>query len=230
MPGRAVSERAEQAQTLYRKGYKLIEISRELGVPEGTVRRWKYTYGWEHGGKIERSGKTSVRKRGAQPGNKNSRGAPKGNKRAEKLGFYSKYLPEETLELFDAMEEFDPLDLMWQSIKLQYAAIVRAQKIAFVQDQKDKTTEITAVSEGPDSQSVSYDVQQAWDKHENFMKAQSAAMSTLKSLIKQYEDMLTARGAAATEEQRLRLDLLRAKLDGGAGGDAQKVVIINDVG
>ncbi len=54
---RAPDARVEQAKTLYQQGKKLVEISAQLGVPEGTVRRWKHTYGWDG----ERSGKKSER-------------------------------------------------------------------------------------------------------------------------------------------------------------------------
>lgn len=36
---RAPDARVEQAKTLYQQGKKLVEISAQLGVPEGTVRR-----------------------------------------------------------------------------------------------------------------------------------------------------------------------------------------------
>lgn len=57
-------ERVEQAHELYKKGIKLVEIAAQLGIPEGTVRRWKSTYGWdpEHLKKnSERSEKNSER-------------------------------------------------------------------------------------------------------------------------------------------------------------------------
>ena len=44
---RAPNEKVSEAYELYKKGYKLIEISRELDIPDGTVRRWKKTYGWD---------------------------------------------------------------------------------------------------------------------------------------------------------------------------------------
>ena len=44
---RAPNENVSEAYELYKKGYKLIEISRELDIPDGTVRRWKKTYGWD---------------------------------------------------------------------------------------------------------------------------------------------------------------------------------------
>lgn len=50
-------EQIERAQELYRQGKKLVDIAAELGRPEGTIRRWKSTYGWDG----ERSKKRSER-------------------------------------------------------------------------------------------------------------------------------------------------------------------------
>lgn len=54
---RKPDKRIEQAQALYLKGLKLVEISKQLDLPEGTVRRWKSTYKWDN----ERSDKDSER-------------------------------------------------------------------------------------------------------------------------------------------------------------------------
>jgi len=207
---KAKNAKADEALELFRQGIKLVEIADRLGVPPGTVRRWKSIYKWDS----ERSEKKpSVRKRGAQPGNKNSKGGPPGNKKAEKYGFLSKYLPPETKEIFDAIAKADPLDLMWQQIQIQYAAIIRAQKIAYVKDQQDKSIDITMTVDADSGSTTAYEIQQAWDKQENFLKAQSRAMATLANLIRQYEQMLRDRGVNATEEQRLRLDKLRAETE-----------------
>lgn len=206
---KAKNAKADEALELFRQGFKLVEIAGRLGVPPGTVRRWKSIYGWES----ERSEKIpSVRKRGAQPGNKNSKGGPPGNKKAEKYGFLSKYLPSETKEIFDAVAEADSLDLLWHQIQIQYAAIIRAQKIAYVKDQHDKTIEKVEEKDG-NVIGERWEVQQAWDKQENFLKAQSRAMSTLANMLRHYEQMLRDRGENVTEEQRLRLDKLRAETE-----------------
>ena len=206
---KAKNAKADEALELFRQGFKLVEIANRLGVPPGTVRRWKSIYGWEseHSEKIP-----SVRKRGAQPGNKNSKGGPPGNKKAEKYGFLSKYLPSETKEIFDAVAEADPLDLLWHQIQIQYAAIIRAQKIAYVKDQHDKTIEKVEEKDG-NVIGERWEVQQAWDKQENFLKAQSRAMSTLANMLRHYEQMLRDRGENVTEEQRLRLEKLRAETE-----------------
>lgn len=54
---RKPDKRIEQAQALYLKGLKLVDISKQLDLPEGTVRRWKSTYKWDN----ERSDKDSER-------------------------------------------------------------------------------------------------------------------------------------------------------------------------
>lgn len=224
---RARNAKADEALALYRQGLKLVDIAKKLEIPEGTVRRWKCTQHWDGKEQSERSekSKASVRKRGGQPGNRN-RAAPKGNKRAEKFGFFSKYLPEETLELVGLTADSSPLDLLWAQIQLAFAAIVRAQKIAYVKDKDDKTIEKVEEKDG-NVIGERWEVQEAWDKQANFMKAQARAMDSLRGLIKQYDEMLRATGEAATEEQRLRLELLRAKLGDGSG-EVKKVTIIND--
>lgn len=62
---RAPNEKAAKAKKLFESGMKLVEIAAQLGVPDGTVRRWKSTGAWgsERSDKGERSGKkASVRK------------------------------------------------------------------------------------------------------------------------------------------------------------------------
>lgn len=211
---RAPDKRIEQAKELYLQGKKLVEIANQLGLPEGTVRRWKCTHKWDS----ERSDKkASVRKKGAQPGNKNSSGGPPGNKKAEKYGFFSKYLPDETREIFSAIESADPLDLLWHQIQIAYAAIIRAQRIAYVKDQDDKTKEKIGSFDNGDT----YMVQQAWDKQANFMKAQARAQGELRALIKQYDEMLHKDWEAASEEQKVRIEQLRAQTNKLTGNDQE---------
>ena len=177
--------KVDEALALYRQGLKLVEIARRLELPEGTVRRWKCTYKWDAVPEAERSQpkKSNARKRGGQPGNRN-RAAPKGNRRAEKYGFFSRHLPEEAVEIFRELETANPLDMLWDQIRLAYAAIIRAQKIAYVKDAEDKTVEKIEDRSGAESWGEKWEVQQAWDKQANFMKAQARAQSELRGLIK----------------------------------------------
>ena len=82
---KAKNAKADEALKLYRQGLKLVEISEQLGVPEGTIRSWKNRQQWDENVATENCN-VAKRKRGAQPGNKNASGAPPGNKHAEKYG------------------------------------------------------------------------------------------------------------------------------------------------
>ena len=180
---RVPDKRIEHAKVMYLKGQKLVEIASQLNLPEGTVRRWKCTHKWDSE-RSDKKSERSERKKGGQPGNKNATGGPPGNKNAEKYGFFSKYLPEETREIFNAIEAADPLDLLWHQIQIAYAAIIRAQRIAYVKDQQDKTIEKVEEKKGKII-GERWEVQQAWDKKNEFLKAQARAQSEHRAMIKQ---------------------------------------------
>lgn len=167
-------------------------------------------------------------------GNKGGPGADKGNKLAEKHGFYARHLPEATLELFEEIEGMDQLDILWDSIKLKYGAIIRAQSIMFVEDQDDITTFLKKhkIIEGLSfTEEKEYEIQFAWDKYATFLQAQSRAMAELRNLIKEYNEIVD-RGMA-TEEQRLRIEKLKVeigKVKQNEGEATNRVTIVDDVG
>lgn len=189
---------------------KLKDIAAELGVSETQVRKWKNQDKWNGNVTNQVKGNVTKRKRGGQPGNKNAvgHGAPKGNQNATKHGLFSRYLPEDTREIFFSLDSADPLDLLWDQIKLAYTAIVRAQQIMHVQDQKDKTKEKIGSFDTGDT----YSVQQAWDKQASFLQAQAKAQKELTTMIKQYEELLHKNWDLATEEQRARITALKDKV------------------
>lgn len=223
---RAPDPRIEQAKAMYLKGMKLVEIASQLNLPEGTVRSWKNRYKWNCNVAKEKCN-VAKRKKGGQPGNKNSSGGPPENKKAEKYGFFSKYLPEETREIFSAIDQADPLDLLWHQIQLAYAAIIRAQRIAYVKDQQDKTIEKIEEKEG-NVIGEKWEVQQAWDKQSNFLKAQARAQGELRSMIKQYDEMLHKNWDAASEEQRVRIAQMKAQTDKLTGNN-QEIEDLDDI-
>lgn len=193
MDGEVKATNAELAYQDYLKGMKYKEIAEKYGVTINTVKSWKTRYKWSKDGKKSvhtKTGKVCTQK--AKLGNQNAagHGAPEGNKNAEKYGFFSKYLPDETREIFSAIEEADPLDLLWHQIQLAYAAIIRAQKIAYVKDQEDKTEEKTGSFDNGDT----YMVQQAWDKQNEFLKAQARAQGEFRALVKQYKELAEKTG------------------------------------
>lgn len=217
---RAPDPRVEEAKELFDQGMKLIDIAKQLSVSEGTVRSWKSRYKWGNA-TLQKKKRNAAKHRGGQPGNKNAvgHGAPKKNKNAEKHGFFSKYLPEETISIIRDIDEQDPLDILWGNIQIAYAAIVRAQQIMYVRDRGDLTEEHTGFFDNGDT----YNYQQAWDKQATFLKAQARAQSELRSLIKQYDELLHRNWDLASEEQRTRIEHLRAKTEQIKGNDQNPI-------
>ncbi len=204
-----MKENWELAYEDYKSGMKYKEIAEKYNVTLNTVKSWK-TRHWNKQGVHTKKNKSvhTKRKRGGQPGNKNATGPP-GNKHAEKHGFFSKWLPEETKEIIGEMPE-DRLEALWMSIQLQFAAIIRGQKLMYVKDQSDKTVEKVEEKEG-NVIGERWEIQQAWDKQATFLSAQSRAMKTLESMIKQYDEMVHKNWDFASEEQKARLELLQAQ-------------------
>ncbi len=225
MAKRGPDERVNEAFELYKQGKKLVEIASQLTIPEGTVRSWKNRYKWDSDNNATlQKDKRNVakKKRGGQPGNKNATGPP-GNRHAEKHGFLTKYLPPETADIINNTLAMDPIDILWQNISIQYAAIIRAQQLMYVKDQEDMTVNLKRKkdSEGPNSETTEreYEFQYAWDKHANFLQAQARAMTSLNGMIKQYEEYM--KSDLATEEQKERINKLRAEVKKITGEDTE---------
>lgn len=245
MPREKSPER-KKAETLLRKGMKAAEIAERLGVPAGTVRRWKAelqkenrtrnecSQKSEQNGQKTSAGKGKARKTnnavkrhgGAQPGNVNSignegGGAPLANKNAEIHGLYAKYLPPETMEIIDALRDESPLDMLWKQILNQQAVILRSQKI-FEMHRGEKTEEVASSGEAGES----YLIQEPWDKEAQYLAAFSRAQGTLQSMIKSYMEMegKTRQEAAADSKdwKAAIVEIARRRRQAGGGGDSNE--------
>ncbi|HGL4193646.1 TPA: helix-turn-helix domain-containing protein, partial [Clostridioides difficile] len=127
----------EKVKQDYLKGMKQKEISAKYDISLNTLKSWIKRYNWSS----EKKKSAPKSKRGAPIGNKNATGPP-GNKNAEKFGFFSKYLPEETQDLINEIKNKDKFDILWEQITIQYAAIIRAQKIMYVKDKEEMIKEL----------------------------------------------------------------------------------------
>lgn len=223
---RASDAKKETAYNLYKQGMKLVEIASQLNLSEGTIQRWKSTYRWEKKC-LDNEMKPSHKKRGGQPGNHNATGPP-GNKNAQKFGFFSKYLPVETKEIFDSIEEADPLVLLWHQIQLQYAAILRAQQIMYVNDNEDFTLQ-ESDKEYNINQKRQNKIQHSWDRQANFLNAQSRAMKTLEGLINRYDKILHKDWDMVSDEQKTRIEVLKLQRDNLSNNNRDKPIQITFV-
>lgn len=233
---------------------KLKDLADQLGETSNTIRKWKSQDRWEEDSPEEEKAvqkKPSRKKSGAPKGNKNALnnqgGAPKGNQNAVTHGFFSKFMPEETLEIMEEIKERSPTDMLWDQITLQYTAIIRAQRIMYVKNQDDLTKEVKKEKDeyenvidkdGNDIQLPTriereYELQFAWDKHATFLNAQSRAMSTLSNLIKQFTSI-----AHEKDERRLKLQQMVLNIDKTKAevetlkkdaGPSDQVVILRDI-
>lgn len=219
----------ELAETDYMSGMKYKDIAEKYNVTLNTVKSWKQRYDWS---KDKKKGvhtndkKVCTQKVGAPKGNKNAvgndGGAPLRNDNAVKHGLFEKYLPQETLDIVYNMS-LNPLDILWDQIQIAYAAIVRSQSIMHVRDKDDLTKELKRQKESSgetsDSWEKEYELQFAWDKQANFLKAQARAQGELRSMIKQYDELLHNNWEKASEEQKLRISKLRYEVSQLSGGN-----------
>lgn len=208
-----MNEIKKQAKQDYMNKVKHKDICDRYDLSMNTLKSWIKRNGWADERKRILEKGAPENKRGAPLNNKNAVGnkggsAPLNNKNAEKHGFFSKWLPEETAEIMQAIEKLDPLDILWDNIQLQYTAIIRAQRIMFVKDKEDMTRDHTMTSMEADA----YQYQHAWDKQATFLQAQSRAMKTLEGMIKQYDEMLNKNWDLVTEEQKARIDKIRVDI------------------
>lgn len=167
----------------------LVNIARKLNVSDSTVRSWKNRYKWQSKLNVmlqEKNRCNSEKK-------KCDSESEKVNNYSETHVFFSKFLPEETLEIMQEIEQKNPLDILWENITIQYAAIIKLQKIMHV-TYKNK-------------------VKSEWERQANFLQAQSKAMAELRGLIKQYNEMLNTNWDLATEEQKLRIQKLKVDIE-----------------
>ena len=149
---RAPDERQEQAKELFLQGMKLIDISKALGVPVGTIRSWKKRYNWDKksNATLHKRKRNVAKAKGGQPGNQNAIGnhggaAPEGNKNAVTTGefetlFFDTLNPEE-LQLAETIG-LDKEQLLLQEIQLltvrEYRMLHRIEALKNAETQQNE--------------------------------------------------------------------------------------------
>ena len=213
--GRARDPNRDKAFEIYSEhngNIELIEIAERLGVSAGTVRGWKSKDKWEPKikGTFQKKNKERSKKpRGAPKGSKNAlgHGAPKGNTNAVKHGLFARYLPQEVYEIAQELSEKQPIDILWENITLTYANLLHAQRILYVQDVEDTTSVLIATTA---KGGASYEIHTSWDKQGKALAAIARIQTELRGMIKTYDEL--TRSPLVTEEQRLRIENLKAQL------------------
>lgn len=230
-----------------RKIAELLSTS-EKNVSEKTVGGWKTKDRWakqlngvlhenERSTPVEKTEYSSKKSKGGAPknnknavgnsGNKNPKwgnknavghGPPKGNDNAVTHGFFRKHFPEDVADLAAEIMEKNPIDMLWENITIQYTAIIRAQRLMFVESKNEMIKELkkSKFDVLPDKEKgfiqvpteEEYEFQFAWDRHATFMNAQSRAMSTLSSLIRDFDKL-----ANIDDERRMKLEQMKLGIE-----------------
>lgn len=140
-----------------------------------------------------------------------STGAPsekmKKNKNSTTHGLFSRYLPEETMRIMDNIDSIPPQDILWTNIKMQFASIIRAQQIMYVDNKDDMTKEIKKHKESMESEEIEYEIQFAWDKQATFMNSLSRSMAELRNMLKQFVEMADYDDYRLLEIKKMQKDI-----------------------
>lgn len=186
------------------------ELAKKHGVNVNTLRSKKVREGWEKNEVMVKPPKEVMDTRPAQVVEiaapeivVNVPNTPTIRK-PRKNSPWLKHFPFEVLDIMQDMEDVDPLDILYDQIRLQWSIIVRAQEIMFVED-KDDTTKFKS-SDGMDS--TGYEIHAAWDKHGKFMTQLTAAQKELRGLIKEFMTI-----APVEDERRLRMAQIQASTE-----------------
>ncbi|MDU4326010.1 MAG: hypothetical protein E7I48_11615, partial [Clostridium celatum] len=136
--------------------------------------------------------------------------------------FLSKYLPRSMVNVIEELKSENPLDILWSNILIQQAKILNMQKIIHVKNKRDITKVKTKESRGKTS-SEEWEYQFAWDKENAAVTTLSKAMQTLSNMIKQYDEMMHKNWDLVTEEQKLRIEVLKSKINTNEDSKEDKI-------
>ncbi|WP_079708099.1 phage terminase small subunit [Paraliobacillus ryukyuensis] len=176
----------------------------------GTLKSRKSREGWSRDATKSKKVATVKKDAPKKKKQKNRSGNPnpknqftKRNSAAVTHGLFSKYLPEETTEIMNDIETMQPLDILWMNIKMQFASIIRAQQIMFVESKEDTSSEVIEES----LEKTKYEVQFAWDKQATFMNSLSRSMAELRNMLKQFAEMADYDDYRLLEIQKMQVTI-----------------------
>ena len=179
-------------------------IAEQLNEKESNIKLWRREDKW-------------INKGGAPKGNKNAlgnigqlkHGIYCDESRFRDNKFLSKYLPRSMVNVIEELKSENPLDILWSNILIQQAKILNMQKIIHVKNKNDITEE--------------WEYQFAWDKENAAVTTLSKAMQTLSNMIKQYDEMMHKNWDLVTEEQKLRIEVLKSKINTNEDSKEDKI-------
>lgn len=117
-------------------------------------------------------------------------------------------LPKQTAQIMSVIEQSSAVDILWQNILLQYAAIIRAQQLMYVESENILSIEKRRIDENSTSASEWENIT-PWDRYKTFLDTQSKAMNVLTNMLNKFEDY--KRKGLVNEELSAKIDIIRHK-------------------
>ena len=224
-------------------------IALELDVPEKTISSWKSRYKWDAELGIEKRSTAKVKANTAKGAAKSAVDEKKVKKRsgnpnpvkqftkrndaATKTGIFKKYIPDESLEIMESLDYKTPADILWDQIMIQYAAIIRSQKIMEVRENETikaisklksemgivvGVDPVGIIKEGASPvqgmvTEVAYELSFAFDRQANFINALSRGMSELRNLVKQFNMIADEDDERRLKLEAMQLNVVKAEID-----------------
>lgn len=164
------------------------EIAQHLGVTVRTVFNWSKADSWD-------SMLALLKERGTTKSN-------------EATDSVLELLPKQTAQIMSVIEHSDAVDILWQNILLQYAAIIRAQQLMYVESENILSVEKRILQENSASASEWENIM-PWDRYKTFLDTQSKAMNVLTNMLNKFEDY--KRKGLVNEELSAKIDIIRHK-------------------
>jgi uncharacterized protein YjcR len=203
---------------------KPSEIATKLGLSAALIRKWKSYYNWD-----EIPGK----RRGAPKGSSNAKGnkgggAPAGNENAVKDGLFRKFEPqdEEYLELVDAVQDMEPLDMLWYTVTSTFRRMIWGNRILHVtgkdemiKELKKQKFEVHGTGKGKDRvlhQIVveeEHEFQFSWDRFATAAKVQSVIAREFRGALKQFLAVAPEDDERRLKAQAMQLQVEKVKLE-----------------
>lgn len=200
------------------------EIAKQLDVPEKTISAWKSRDKWNAVLQKDdcsttkddepKKARAPSKKQKNRSGNHNPKNQfTKRNRAAVKHGLFAKYLPDEVLEIVKDADDVEPEDILLMNIRIQFAQILHAQKVMHVRDHDDMTKELKKEKETENAIEAEYEIQFAWDKQATLLNSVSRAMSELRSMIKQYREIVDEEDDRMLEIERIEASINKTKIE-----------------
>lgn len=158
-------------------------------------------------------------------GKKNKPGGQQGNQNARKMGWYSKYQPRRVCKIVDEIEanNISQLEIMWVEVKMQWALIIDNLKQLHVSSKNDHTRVLKKESHTEFGDTKKYEVITAYEKQLKYTKEMSNARKVLFELIEKYISAVNKDWELASEEHKLRVEMLRGKINNNEDSKEDKI-------